>query len=485
MISQFRKRAIRLGAILVAALALCVVVLLASVPYAMVERFDPGTHGRSLDRTVFANVDVLTMADREIIPRQFVLIEAGRIVSISGSPPENAKDYTVIDGGGSTLMPGLIDMHTHIFDRTDLLNYLSSGVTTVRNMMGMPMHLRWRAEIEDGDLPGPRLVTSSPTINGGEFAPFHVFPKDADEARELVRRYRTCGYDFIKIYDGLSPEVLSAVVGEARKQGLGVAGHLPRSLQLSEILAAGFVSIEHAEEIYSTLLTDDGADAQLDSIVEQIATSQTALTPTLIAYRNLQRANADPEKFFDSVDMERINPVVRFFDHRAAGDFIRHGKPDRIERKMQLMTELTRRIYDHGGVVLLGTDTGPAFTVAGRSLHDEIALNIEAGVDPYAIIYSGTVAAAEALNRSGEIGVIAPRARAELILVSGNPLVDISTLRRPDGVLMNGRYYDRTALDALEQAGARTSSAYATIGWLLWQQLTRGEICRAVAGDFT
>lgn len=203
------------------------------------------------------------------------------------------------------------------------------------------------------------------------------------------------------------------------------------------------------------------------------------MTPTLAAYRNLQRANADPEKFFQSVDMDRINPVVRFFDHRAADNYIRHGKPDRIERKMRLMTELTRRLYDRGGAVLLGTDAGPAFTVAGRSLHDEIALNAEAGVDPYAILYSGTVAAAAVLNRSGEIGAIAPGARAELILARGNPLADLSTLRRPAGVLMNGRYYDRTALDALEERGARTSGYCATIGWLLWQQLTRGEACRA------
>lgn len=459
--------------------------MLASVPYAMVERFDPGTHGVSLNRTVIANVDVLTMADREIIPRQFVLIEAGRIVSISDKPPENGEDYTVIDGGGSTLMPGLIDMHTHIFDRTDLLNYLSRGVTTVRNMMGMPMHLRWRAEIEGGDLPGPRLVTSSPTINGGEFAPFHVFPKNAEEARKMVRRYRTCGYDFIKIYDGLSPDIFSAVVGEAQTQGMDVAGHLPRSLELSKILAAGLASIEHAEEIYSTQLTDEGAGARIESIAEQIAVSKTAITPTLVAYRNLQRANADPEKFFQSVDMNRINPVVRFFDHRAAGDFIRNGKPDRIERKMGLMTELTRRIYDRGGVVLLGTDTGPAFTVAGRSLHDEIALNVEAGVDPYAILYSGTVAAATILNMSGEIGVIAPGARAELILVSGNPLADLSTMRRPAGVLMNGRYFNREALDAMQERGAQTSTAYATMGWLLWQQLTNGEVCRLVGRDFT
>lgn len=469
----------RVGAVMAAALIIIVIALLASIPYAMIERFDPGTHGAPADKVMIVNVDVLTMTDPEVLARQFVLIEDGRIHSISDSPPKNADGYAVIDGSGLTLMPGLIDMHTHIFDRSDLVNYLASGVTTVRNMMGMPMHLRWRAETASGELPGPRLVTASPTINGGEFAPFHVFPKDIEDARSLVRRYRTCGYDLIKVYDGVQPEIFSAVVAEAREANLDVAGHLPRAMSLDEILAAGMVSIEHAEEFYSVFMIEDGAEARLDGVVDQLTASNTAITPTLVAYRNLQLANADPNGFLASVDMDRINPVVQFFDHRAADDFIRNGKPDRIARKMRLMTELTRRMYDRGGAVLLGTDTGPAFTVAGRSLHDEIVLNADAGVGPYQILHSGTAAAAAALGMSGEIGVVAPGARAELVIVSGNPLEDLSTLRRPLGVIANGRHYDRAALDVLERAGANTSSAYATIGWLLWQQLTRGQQCAA------
>ncbi len=471
----------RFGGILAAVLALAVIALLASIPYAMVERFDPGTHGAPAESVVIANIDVLTMADSEILPHRFVVIEEGRISSISESPPENAEGQAVVDGAGLTLMPGLIDMHTHIFDRSDLVNYLASGVTTVRNMMGMPMHLRWRAETASGKFPGPRLVTASPTINGGEFAPFHVFPRDVADARSLVRRYRDCGYDFIKVYDGVQPDIFSAVVDEARKANFDVAGHLPRAMSLDDILGADMVSIEHAEEFYSVFMTEDGAEARLDGVVDQLIAANTTITPTLVAYRNLQLANADPQGFLASVDMDRINPVVQFFDHRAADDFIRNGKPDRIARKMRLMTELTRRMYDRGGAVLLGTDTGPAFTVAGRSLHDEIALNAGAGVGPYQILHSGTAAAAAALQMSGEIGVVAPGARAELVVVAGNPLEDLSTLRRPLGVFANDRYYDRHALDRLEQTGARTSNAYATIGWLLWQHLTRGEVCRVGA----
>jgi adenine deaminase len=98
-----------------------------------------------------------------------------------------------------------------------------------------------------------------------------------------------------------------------------------------------------------------------------------------------------------------------------------------------------------------------------------------AGVDPYAILRSSTVDAADALHMESEIGVAAPGARAELILVAGNPLEDLSVLRRPHGVLMNGRYYDRAALDVLDLRGKANMSTYATIGWLLWHQITDGE----------
>ena len=241
------------------------------------------------------------------------------------------------------------------------------------------------------------------------------------------------------------------------------------------------ISIEHAEEIYSTLLVEDGAEERLEGIVDQIVESETAFVPTLVAYHNLQRANADPEGFLASVDMERINPVVRFFGHRSTADIITYGRRDRIARKMELITELTRRLYERGGMMLLGSDTDPAFTVAGQSLHDEIALLSAAGIDPYDVLFSGAGAAAAALHRSGEIGVIAAGARAELILVAGNPLEDLSALRRPLGVLMSGRYYDRAALDLLEHRGTRPMSAYETVGWLLWQQVTNGMACRAAA----
>lgn len=458
-------------------LGVAVAALGASIPYAMLVRFDPGTVGTSAENTLVADVAVLTMNDRVIRPGQFVLMHKGRIVSVGDAPPPDASRFTVIDGRGLTLMPGLIDMHTHIFDRSDLANYLASGVTTVRNMMGMPMHLKWRAETASGALPGPRLVTASPTLNGGDFAPFHVFPASPAEARAAVRRYRACGYDFIKVYDGVSADVFAAIVAEARSLGVDIAGHLPRAVPLAAVLSAKMVSIEHAEEIYTTLLRDDGTEARLDGIVEQLAGSRTALVPTLIAYRNLQLANENPTRFLASVDSARINPVVRFFSDRAVADIVAAGKPDRIARKMRLMTELTRRLYARSGAVLLGTDTGPAFTVAGRSLHDEIALNAAVGVDSYALLYSATRAPAEVLHLGAEIGVVAPGARAELILVAGDPLKDLGVLRRPRGVFMNGRYYDRAALDALERSGTQPMSSYATIGWLLWHQLTSGGAC--------
>jgi len=458
---------------LIALVTLIILIIAASIPYGMLVPFSQGTTGQDGQAVIINNVNVLTMTDGETLTDQFVLIDDGRIISITSRRPDNAEAYLQVDGHGQTLMPGLIDMHTHIFDRTDLVNYLTSGVTTVRNMMGMPMHLRWREQTENGTLAGARMIAASPSLNQGEWAPFHTFVETPDEARDRVRLYHRQGYDFIKVYDGLSGENLAAVVDEATALGLPGAGHPVLALSLDDFLHSGIVSVEHAEDIYHGALDGSNDQDRIVEVADQFAQSGVPLVPTLMAYRNLQRANADMEGFLASVDMERINPVVRFFGDRAISGYDTYPHSDRMARKMDAMTALVARLYEIDGPIVLGTDTAPAYTMAGETVHDEIDMLINAGVNPYSILRSATSYAAEVLNLSTEIGQIAPGLRAELILIDGDPIADISLLRHPTAVFRAGRYYDREALDILENSGRSTMSTYATIGWLLWHEIQR------------
>lgn len=461
-----------IGGILLLAL-LVVGFVFASIPWALLAGFDPGTRGVSADRVIFTNVNVLPMTGEGYLTNRHVVIEDGRILSVSQAVPDNLDTYTVIDGQGRTLMPGLIDMHVHVFDRTDMLNYLTHGVTGVRNMMGMPLHLRLRDEVESGRLPGPRMITATPTFNQGEWAPFHRFVESPEEARDLVGAYVAHGYDFVKIYTGLQPDVFQAIMEAAREEGVAVTGHQPIALDIRTFLQAGVASVEHAEDVYNGPLGRSGEPDDIATVRNNFQSNRSPLTPTLMAYRNLQLANADTEGFFASVDMDRINPVVQFFGHRGTAGIIEYGDPERIDRKLGIMMMMTRQLYQRRGGIILGTDTGPAFTVPGHTLHEEIALISSMDIDPYEILYSGTVAPAQVWGLEGELGIVSEGALADLILVEDNPLENLDTLRMPDTVISSGRLYQSDDLQILRDRGTATMSTYATVGWMIWHELMK------------
>ena len=146
----------------------------------------------------FDGVDVARRADGT------VWIDGDRIVAAAaadGEPPQ-----TVIDGRGLYLMRGLTDMHVHLWDQVELGAYLAHGVTQIRNLSGMPFHLRLAQEIESGAVVGPRLVTSGPILNsaGANFQIIHERVETADEARAAVRRQHAAGFRTLKVYSNLS-----------------------------------------------------------------------------------------------------------------------------------------------------------------------------------------------------------------------------------------------------------------------------------------
>ncbi len=161
-------------------------------------------------------------------------------------PPAGAR---VIDGRGKFLIPGLIDVHVHLMEEGDLHRFLAYGVTTVRNLTGSPQVLEWRRAVEAGKRAGPRIVTSGPLF-AGPAIPWRekVVPAEPAAARAEVRRQKDAGYDLIKIYDGLAPDVYAAIVDEAAKLGMPVTGHIPEQVHLARVLAAR-QSLEHTDKL--------------------------------------------------------------------------------------------------------------------------------------------------------------------------------------------------------------------------------------------
>ncbi len=409
-----------------------------------------------------------------LIENQNVLIEDGLITEITSDPMELDSTMIVVDATGQFLMPGLVDMHTHLFDRSDLLLYLANGVTTVRNMMGMRMHLRWRSQIENGDFVGPTIVTGSPTINSGDNpGPFHKIVKSEKKARKVVDKYKRDGYDFIKVYDGLSDEVFSTIVEESVAQNMPFAGHPPKSVQLDTLLSSGIISIEHAEEVIQTMLNYKFNEEKTRKIARAFKKNEVFLTPTLVVYSHIVKATTERDSFLQRDSITFINPLLRTIGKKQLKEWVELEDNSNVLLKYEIMERIVRIFREEGVPMLLGTDTGPNLTLAGFSLHDEIMLEMQCGLSAYEVLYNGTMAAAIALGKSISQGSITINKDADLLLLAENPLLNISALHEPIGVVKEGVWYDRNVLDSLIEEGKVHASGFRTFGRLLGHLISK------------
>ena len=449
-----------------------IIVLFLSIPFSRLSDFSPDIPSQNGENLVIQNVNVYTDSETDILPNQTIIIENGFITKIYPFDPTETFADLVIDGEGLFATPGLIDMHAHIFDRTDLALYLTSGVTTVRNMMGFPMHLRWQDQSKNPLFPGSRMITASPTLNGGEFIPFHVMVEDPEEARELVRYYKSEGFQLIKVYEGLSESVFKAIIEEAALIGMPVSGHAPRSMPFDDLLKMGLVSLEHVEDLYQGPLDYEKDEEGMRVLAKKLYTAGLHVTPTRISFHNIYRAATERQAFLDSVPLEWLTPITVFFGERGMSEVINDPDNDWVLRKEATLNTLLKILHEENVPILMGTDTGPAMTVPGLAYHQEIALMAQAGFTPNEIIRAGTSEPALVLGRAGELGVIKVGAIADIVLVDANPLENIGALQNPQAVIKQGHLYDREALRILKEAAKDNISVYTTIGQVLEHMFT-------------
>ncbi|MDC6366976.1 MULTISPECIES: amidohydrolase family protein [Flavobacteriaceae] len=454
-------------------LSLVLIVLLVSIPVSKKDGKIPYQVGTHKDTYTIKNVNIidveLGMGDY-ILPNRAIVVENGLIKNIVPDSVILSLEHETIDGKGKYVVPGLVDMHTHVFDRSDLAMYLGYGVTNVRNMMGFPMHLRWREQIKNGEYPGATLFTASPTLNSGNnTSPFHKNIKGTKEAAEAVKKYKMEGYDFIKIYDGLNKEEFSAIVDEAERNNLYVAGHPPHEVDFDIILGAGLNSLEHVEELIQGPMAYELDTVLGRKIVRKIKAHNSRVTVTLSPFHAIYKATVDGTPFLDSIPKEKINPFVRFIGHRQLSQWVgtNEGAYKWNTEKYHCMEALVGILNEEGVELLLGTDTGPSLTIPGITLHDEIALLHKNGIAPIDILRSGTINASKALGLNNEIGSIAIGKKADLLLLEENPLDALSTLKEPVSIVKDGVFYTKDDVKQLRGLGVDKSNTYMTIGRFL------------------
>src|SRR5262245_7597524 len=403
----------------------------------------------------FVHANVVPMDADRILRDQTVIVSGGKIEAVGPSSktaiPAGARR---IDAAGGYLMPGLADMHVHVYAPEELTLYAVNGVTSVFNLNGRPAHLVMRRRIAAGELFGPTLYSVGPTFD---------HPRTPEEAVAEVDRISAAGWDGVKIYNQVSKAEYPALAAEAKRKNLILVGHVAREPGFGATLAAG-QSIAHAEEYVYTFFNDDPDPSHevvhaLDTyrIPKAVAMTKEAgisVIPTLVAFRNIVRQATAVKKYLEDPNLAYMMPTMRAALEPAHNTYANRFPPEKIPGlavSYEFQRQLVKALHDGGVPILAGTDAS-WLGVPGFCLLEEIEIFQDLGFTPYAALKTATVDAAKLLRREGEFGTLAPGKRADMILTRGNPLEDVGRLRNVDGVMVRGRWIPAAGRQAMLEA---------------------------------
>ena len=412
----------------------------------------------------FVDVNLVPMDSERVLEGQTVIVRDGVIEMIGSSDQVQVPDDAlVVDGQGKYLMPGLVDMHVHIQDENELLLLVANGVTSVRNAwgntgkmlrLGFPDQLALRNQIEQGDLFGPTIYTAGPVMEGSPaFHPMAEVFDTPETARESVRWQASQGYDFVKVYDHLSPETYQAIIETARENDIPVFGHVPFAIGLDGVLASGQATIEHM----TGYIDPDAAEFLIpeDQLDEYAAKTRDAGVWNCVTMSEYPKSKETPEGFErlqNQPGMTYASPFTRIFSpflYLMASKAHTYEGADYPERIAEMNRKMVTALHEADAGILLGTDAAQAYHVPGFAIHEELAYLVEAGLSPYEAFEAGTRNAALVLGESDEFGTVEVGKRADLLLLEANPLEDVSNVQKRAGVMVNGRWLPEEQLQSM------------------------------------
>lgn len=455
-----------------------------------------GASGSAQTRTsavAFVNVNVIPMDRERVFRNQTVIVRDGVIAEIGDASrikiPIGAQR---IDGAGKFLIPGLSDMHVHLFSDDEFPDafaedefkiMIAHGVTTIRLMTGTPEQLVLRKKSAGNEILAPTIYASSPQFTGRKSTNAYVVTTEA-EARVAVNKSKEDGYDFIKVTTFLKPEVYEAIVDEARKQNIRVVGHADsRSVGLTRALKAK-QQIEHLDSYLEALLPEsapvkgsvsdiylynprnwESIDYLDESKIPELARLTVAanpyVTPTLHLFKFTFGKGRTEESF-------KAQPDIRFYPQKTVDLWMGVSKKylstaapiEKREKYIAVRNKIVKAIYDAGGRVMAGSDTPEWLMLYGHTLHLELIDLRDAGLSNYAALEAATRNPAMFFGTTSKTGTIEKGKLADLVLLEANPLENIANTQKRAGVMLKGQYFTQAELNEwLDQIAPRFQHA--------------------------
>ncbi|HMF94812.1 MAG TPA: amidohydrolase family protein [Vicinamibacterales bacterium] len=376
-----------------------------------------------------------------------IVVEENRIKSVSGHRAEH--DEPVIDASNETVIPGLIEIHTHLnenFGEALGRIFLAWGITTVRNPATNTFEtMEFREAFESGARIGPRLITTGEPFDGTRiYYPGGTSLGDTGQLPLELQHAKDFGYDFVKTYVRLPDLMQKRVIEAAHAMGMPVTSH-----ELYPAVAYGADGVEHirgtSRRGYSPKVT--ALMRSYQDVIDLLTASKMTLTPTIGIQGGFRLQTLRDPSWIDDPRIQKLYPpsVTR----NARNDLQMRPSPQALDEAQRLVTPQERTVYRvvrGGGRVTAGTDA--PINPYGLSLLMELENYASAGLTPVEVLRTATSVSAEAMGVGADIGSIAPGMLADLTFIDGDPFQNIKDLRRVRRVMKDGIVYDVAALVA-------------------------------------
>ncbi len=435
------------------------------------------------------NVNVLSEDCSYFIKNQDVIIKNGKIIHL-GENEFTENTSVIIDGTNKYLIPGLIDSHVHLKEsKNDLFLYLVNGVTSVREMAGRPITLEWRKSIQKNGI-GPRMFIASPPVysESGLTGYYYRWTRQSinysteNDAEKEIKKIKEQGYDAVKMYGFVNPEMFKVTMDIAKKYNIPVIGHIPL-INLETFYQSGQKEIAHVEEITVKNMDDFGKSisknpkeyinflkVHSNQIAKKLKENNICVTSTISLIESLPKQRFNLKSKLKEIELKYANPkiiegtpIYKLGWLSGKNGYEYDGEDNPKARKLSLtfwntyveaIHIMTKALIDNKVTIMTGTDANVATIVPGFSLHNELESLSKSGMTNSQALYSATVAPSNWMKRN--TGKIKIGYNSDLVLLSKNPLEDIKNTKTIEYVFFNknmiGKVQIATILKAIEEA---------------------------------
>jgi predicted metal-dependent TIM-barrel fold hydrolase len=435
------------------------------------------------------NVNILSEDCTYFIKNQDVIIKNGKIILL-GENQLMDSNSTIIDGTNKYLIPGLIDSHVHLKEsKNDLFLYLVNGVTYVREMAGRPIVLEWRKSIQKNGI-GPRMFIASPPIysESGLTGYYYSWTRQSinystkSDAQKEIKRIKEQGYDAVKMYGFVTPEIFKTTIEIAKKNNIPVIGHIPL-VNLEAFYHSGQKEIAHIEEITVKNMEDFGKSISKNpkeyinflkthsgQIAKKLKENNICVTSTIALIESLPKQRFALKSKLKEIELKYANPKIiegtplyklGWLTGKNGYEYDGEDQPETKkislifwETYVEAIQIMTKALVDNKVTIMAGTDANVATIVPGFSFHSELESLSKSGMTNSQVLYSATLAPSKWMKSN--TGKIKIGYNSDLVLLAKNPLENIKNTKTIEYVFFDKYMIDkiqiRTILKAIEEA---------------------------------